>query len=398
MDAVKPVRVGIIGARGQGGFYASLVSDGQVPAMALGAMCGRSEAAGEQVRERFGVVPYFTDPVAMITSGEVEAVIVTTPHYDHAEHAIAALEAGLSVLVEKPLGAYTAQVARLLDAADTEAARTPGLVAGVMLNQRANPLFARLKQVLDSGEIGRVHRATWVITNWFRPQSYFDSSAWRGTWGGEGGGVVLNQAVHQLDLWQWLLGAPERVFAKVGFGAGHDIHVDDDVTATFDHGSFAGTFVTSTHDMLGSDRLEIHGDQGRIVVEGSSRATVTRLRAPMRELAASLPADEVQRIIRGTVDWSAYGTDEVFEGASEYGADHARVLENFARAVRFGEPLLAPLSEGANSVRLANAILLSAWRGEEVPFDFADDQYLAELNARIRAEGRFPERQDSGGR
>lgn len=389
MQSPDRVRLGIIGARGQGGFYAGLIAEGKVPHMVLGGLTGRSASTEAAVRERFGNVPYFSDPIAMMESGEVDAIVTTVPHYLHPELAIAGMERGLHVLVEKPLGVYTKQVRRMLEVAE----QTPSVLLGAMFNQRANPLFARLKQVIAGGELGHLRRATWVSTHWFRPQSYYDSAAWRGTWGGEGGGVLVNQAAHQIDLWQWLCGAPVSVVAKVPFGFAHDIDVDDDVTALLNYGRRGtGVFITATHDMMGTDRLEILGEQGKILVEGSQRATITRLHKPMAEYSTTMDAATIERIVRGAMDWSEYSSVEVVEGTSVYGEDHATVLENFARAILFGEPLLAPAADGMNAVRLANAMILSGWLGVEVPFDFDEDVFLAELNARIRTEGGFPER------
>lgn len=389
MQSPDRVRLGIVGARGQGGFYAGLIAAGKVPHMSVGALAGRSAATRAAVRERFSDVPYFTDPIAMMESGEVDAIVTTVPHYLHPEMAIAGMERGLHVLVEKPLGVYTKQVRRMLEVAE----QTPSVLLGAMFNLRANPLFARLKQVIAGGEIGDLRRATWVSTHWFRPQSYYDSAAWRGTWGGEGGGVLVNQAAHQIDLWQWLCGVPASVVAKVPFGFAHDIDVDDDVTALLNYGRRGtGVFIAATHDMMGTDRLEILGEQGKVLVEGSQRATITRLHKPMAEYSTTMDPATIERIVRGTMDWSEYSSVEVVEGSSAYGEDHATVLENFARAILFGEPLLAPAADGMDAVRLANAMILSGWLGTEVPFDFDEDVFLAELNARIRAEGGFPER------
>ena len=389
-DRTATVRLGIVGARGQGGFYAGLIAAGKVPNMTVGALTGRSEATAAAVKERFGDVPYFSDPIEMMESGTVDAIVTTVPHYLHPEMAIAAMERGLHVLVEKPLGVYTKQVGRMLSAAEDR----PSLVLGAMFNQRANPLFARLKQVLSSGELGDLRRGTWVITNWFRPQSYYDSSPWRGTWGGEGGGVLINQAAHQVDLWQWLCGVPTSVFAKIPFGFTHDIDVDDDVTAVFNYGRYGpGVFITATHDMMGTDHLEIQCDKGKVVVEGSQRATITRLHRPMSEYSNTMDPATIERIVRGTIDWSEFSSTETVVGTSVYGEDHARVLQNFARAILFGEPLLAPASDGVNAVRLSNAMILSQWLQEEVPFDFDEDVFLDELNNRIRAEGLYPERE-----
>ena len=157
-----------------------------------------------------------------------------------------------------------------------------------MFNQRNNPLYQRIKEIVDNGEIGTIRRTNWIITTWWRPQGYYDQSAWRATWGGEGGGVLVNQAPHQLDLWQWICGVPKSVFAKVAYGFRRDIAVEDEVTAVVDYGNGAtGTFVTATHDLVGTDRFEILGDQGKIVVDGSKTATVTRLVKPTSASSAT---------------------------------------------------------------------------------------------------------------
>jgi UDP-N-acetyl-2-amino-2-deoxyglucuronate dehydrogenase len=389
MCAASPnrVRLGIVGAAAQGAFYAELITQGRVPHMMVGAMSGRSPATGALIAERFPEVAFFTDATELMDSGAVDAVVTTVPHYLHPQMAIDGMRRGLHVLVEKPLGVYTKQVQQMLDVA----AATPGVRLAAMFNQRANPLYARIKGILESGEIGDLRRATWIATNWFRPQSYYDSSPWRGTWGGEGGGVLVNQAAHQMDLWHWLCGAPRTVWSKVPFGFAHNIDVEDDVTAVFNYGrAGTGVFITGTHDMMGTDRLEILADAGKIVVDDSRVATIHRLKKPMQEYSATMEAAAIQRLVRQELDWSQYRTTELIDAHAPHGTDHTAVLENFARAILHDEPLLAPAAEGMGAVRLSNAILLSAWKGREVPYDFDDDEFLAELNQRIAQEGRFP--------
>lgn len=225
---------------------------------------------------------------------------------------------------------------------------------------------------------------------------YYDQSDWRATWGGEGGGVLVNQAPpHQLDLWQWICGAPEKVFAKAAFGFRRAIAVEDEVTALVDYGDGrTGTFITATHDMNGTDRFEILGTAGKIIVEGSKTATVHRYAKPEKEVSDSVDIDGARRLMSGDASvLEGLVTTETIEDSSAWGgAQHSGVLENFARHVLFGEKLLAPPgSDGIVGVRLANAIHLSAWTGREVPLDFDEDEYLAELNKRIVAEGKFPQ-------
>ena len=319
----------------------------------------------------------------------MDAVVTTVPHYLHPEMGIAALKAGIHALVEKPAGVYTRQVAEL----NAYAAAHPELSFGIMFNQRNNPLYQRLKEIVDNGEIGAIRHTSWIITTWWRPQGYYDQSAWRATWGGEGGGVLVNQAPHQLDLWQWISGVPQSVFAKVAYGFRRNIAVEDEVTAVVDYGNGAtGTFVTAVHDLVGTDRFEILGDKGKIVVDGSKTATVTRLVKDERELSDSMGMDDVRKLFMGELDPTTMYTQETIEFDSAWGAQHAGVLENFAANILDGTPLLAPGSDGINGVRLANAIHLSSWTGREVGLDFDEDEYLAGLNQRIRDEGTFPER------
>ncbi|WP_347350740.1 Gfo/Idh/MocA family oxidoreductase [Intrasporangium sp.] len=385
------VRLGIIGFGAQGSMYAQLISTGAVPNMAIGAVADIDAAALDRAASAYPDVPRYEDYHALLASGQVDAVVTTVPHYLHPEIGIAALDAGLHVMIDKPAGVYTAQVRRL----NEFAAARPGLTFAIMFNQRNNPLYQRIKQIVDAGEIGAIRHTNWVITTWWRPQAYYDQSAWRATWGGEGGGVLVNQAPHQLDLWQWICGTPKSVTAKVAYGFRRDIAVEDEVTAVVDYGDGAtGVFVTATHDLVGTDRFEILGDRGKIVVDGSKTATVTRLVKDERELSDELDADAVRRLFMGELDVSRFYQQEIVELDSPWGVQHAGVLENFAAHILDGTPLLAPGHEGINGVRLANAIHLSSWLGTEVPLDLDEAEYLRQLNARIRAEGRFPERVD----
>ncbi|MET3721681.1 MULTISPECIES: Gfo/Idh/MocA family oxidoreductase [unclassified Arthrobacter] len=385
----KKVRLGIIGLGQQGGAYAKFITDGQVPNMEIGAICDIDPAKKEVASATYPDVPFYDEYIAMLESGDVDAVVTCVPHFLHPEMGIETLKRNIHALVEKPAGVYTKQVKEL----NEFAASKPELSFGIMFNQRNNPLYKKLKEVVENGEIGKIRRSNWIITNWWRPQGYYNSSEWRATWGGEGGGVLVNQAPHQLDLWQWICGVPKSVYSKVAFGFRRDIAVEDEVTAVVDYGDgVTGVFVTATHDLIGTDRFEILGDQGKIVVEGSKTATVTRLHKPERELSDGMDMDDVRKLFMGELNPEEYYTTEVIEFESAWGAQHSGVLENFAANILDGTPLLAPGSDGINGVRLANAIHLSAWTGKEVGLDFDEDEFLAELNKRISEEGKFPQR------
>jgi predicted dehydrogenase len=383
-----PVRLGIIGLGAQGGMYAKLIGDGKVPHLAIGAICD-IDTGKAAIAERYGV-PFFDDHLAMLDSGTVDAIVTTVPHYLHPEMGIDAMQRGVHALVEKPAGVYTAQVDELLQVA----AATPDLTFAIMFNQRTNPLYVDLRTLLASGELGALRHSSWTITTWWRPQAYYEQSAWRATWGGEGGGVLVNQAPHQLDLWQWLCGVPRSVVAKCSFGFRRRIAVEDEVNALVDFGDGAsGSFITATHDIVGTDRLEILCDRGKIVVDDSKTVTITRLSDTEQAISGSMTTADVVDLFRGQADLGRYMTTTTTTYESRWGQQHADVLANFAANIVDGTPLIAPGADGIHGVRLANAIHLSSWLGQEVSItDFDEARYLAELNQRIRTEGIYPER------
>ncbi len=384
----EKVRLGIIGLGAQGGFYYNLIQNGQVPNMEIGAICDIDESKKERADE-IGV-PFYTDYIEMLESGNVDAVVTTVPHYLHPEMGIESLTRGIHTLIEKPAGVYTKQADELFDFADTK----PELKFGVFFNQRTNPLYIDLKELIDSGELGNLRHTSWIITNWWRPQGYYDQSEWRATWGGEGGGVLVNQAPHQLDLWQWLCGVPVSCYAHLAFGFKRDLVVEDEVNAIVDFGEGrSGHFMTCTNDMIGTDRLEILFDKGKIVVDDSKKVTITRLTENEQELSKGMSMDDVRRIFMGQVDMKQYMETEVKEYEFVMGQQHSDILKNFADAVLNDAPLVAKGRDGINGVRLANAMQLSAWTGQPVDMaDFPAEQYLSELNKRIEEEGKFATR------
>ena len=385
----KKVRLGIVGLGVQGSVYAGLISDGMVPNLELGAICDGRPATRQLVESKYSAAAFYDDYLRMLDSGTVDAVVICVPSYLHPEMGIDALQHGVHVLLEKPAGIYTKQV----EALNLIAATKPELTFAIMFNQRNNPLYRRIKEIVSSGAIGEVRHTSWIITTWWRPQAYYGQAAWRGTWGGEGGGVLVNQAPHQLDLWLWICGLPRSVYAKVAYGFRRAIAVEDEATAIVDYGQGAtGVFITATHDLVGTDRFEVLGDSGKIVIENSATATVTRLTKPERELSDGMDREDTAKLLSGRLNLSDYSSSEVIESESQWGLQLAGMLENFAASILDDAPLIAPGVEGINSVRLANAIHLSSWTGQEVPFDFNDDDYLAELNSRIRDEGLFQQR------
>lgn len=395
---MEKVRFGIIGVGAQGGAYAGfLTGKAGFPGMpapecpphcALGALCDIDPAKKEMCAEKYPEFPFYEDWKDMVASGDVDAVITTVPHYLHPEIAIYCLEHGMNVLVEKPAGVYAKAVREMNECA----AAHPDINFGIMFNQRTNKLYQQVKALVESGELGQIRRSNWIINTWWRPDSYYKQSDWRATWGGEGGGVLVNQAPHQLDLWQWICGVPTTVYANCICGDHRDIVVENDVTVITEYANGAtGSFVTCTHDPVGTDRFEIDLDGGKIVVDDSKKATVYRLNKPEPEMNETMSMMDVARLTMGNASGGLYTTEE-FENTDGWGFQHTTVMENFACHIIDGTPLLAPGSDGINGVNLANAIQLSSWLGEKVNNPVDEELYLAELNKKIEAEGKFPTR------
>lgn len=383
---MSKVRLGIIGVGQQGGTYAGFISEGKVKNMVIGAICDIDPAKKEMCAEKYPDVPFYDNYIEMIESGNVDAVVTCVPHYLHPEMAIETLKRDIHALVEKPAGVYTKQVKEM----NEFAASKPELTFGIFFNQRTNPLYQKLKELIDNGEIGNIRRTNWIITTWWRPQGYYDQSAWRATWGGEGGGVLVNQAPHQIDLLQWICGMPKKVYSNVKYGYQRNIAVEDEVTTILDYGNGAtGVFITCTHDVLGTDRFEILGDKGKIVVDDSKKITIKRLNKPESDMSDTMSMHDVMKIFMGGNPGDIY-TEEVLEFESVWGGQHISVLENFAANILDGTPLIAPGSDGIHGVALANAIHLSSWLGKEVELPIDEELYFAELSKKIEEEKKNP--------
>ena len=334
-----------------GALHARNILEGKVPRMHLSAAYSSKalnlpNASG---------VKSFTDYRALIGSGEVDAVIIATPHYSHTEIGIAALEQGLHVLVEKPISAHKADGEKLIAAHQGR----KGQVFGAVFNQRTDPFYQKIRSLIQSGDLGQIRRVNWIVTNWFRTETYY-SGGWRATWEGEGGGVLLNQCPHNLDLLQWMFGMPQSVRAFCQWGRYHRIEVEDDVTAflQFPDG-MTGVFIASTGEAPGTNRLEITAELGKLVLE-NSRLHFTRNATEMSEFSRT-----------SAEAFAAPATTEMEIPVDGQGEQHIGILKNFAAAVLEGEPLIAPAAEGIYSVELANAMLYSTFTNQtvELPLD-----------------------------
>lgn len=379
---MENVRYGVIGIGNMGTSHSGWLAGGKIPGATLTAVCDIDEKRRAWAKENLPEVAVFEDYKELLDSKLVDAVIIAVPHYLHPEMAIEALKRNINTMVEKPAGVYASQIREM----NAEAEKHPDVKFAMMFNQRTNPLYQKVKEILDAGTIGELRRVTWIITSWWRTQKYYDSSAWRATWAGEGGGVLVNQAPHQLDLLQWLCGMPSLMEAHLKYGSHRDITVEDDVTAYFEYPNGAtGTFITCTHDALGTDRLEIHGDNGKIIITDSKCVTVKKMDKPEDVWNHELDFRQMLALVKGQTQQKLY-TEETFECPENWDQQHIDVLINFTNAIAKGEELIAPGAEGIKAVEIANAMFLSDWLGHAVTIPVDDELFYEKLQEKVREE------------
>ena len=324
------VRMGLVGLGNMGTAHATCILEGKVPGLRLTAVCDVDEVVFKKLDKHRDKLELFTDASALIASGKIDAIVSATPHFSHTTIGIEALQAGLHVLVEKPISVHKADCERLIAAHQSD-----GQIFGAMFNQRTDPHYQRLRQLITSGELGKINRVNWIITNWFRSEAYYASGGWRATWKGEGGGVLLNQCPHQLDLWQWLFGMPNTVRAFCSIGKYHDVEVEDEVTAYMEYADGAtGVFITTTGEAPGTNRLEVAAERGRVVIEDGT---------------ISFTRNEVETSVFSNATSEAFATPPIWKieiPVQGNGEQHLGILKNFAAALLDDKPLLADAREG----------------------------------------------------
>ena len=370
---MEKVRLGILGLGNMGSSHARKLLEGQVPEIVVGAVCDHKPDRLDWAKETLGEdIPRFDNAEAMMDSGLIDAIVVAVPHYDHPKYAMIAMKKGLHVIIEKPAGVYTKQVLEMMKVADE-----CNVVFAIMMNQRTNCIYRKMREIVKSGELGEIKRTSWIITNWYRPQFYYDSGDWRATWAGEGGGVLLNQCPHNLDLWQWICGMPAKIDAHLHFGKWHDIEVEDDVTAYVEYPNGAtGTFITTTGDSAGTNRFEIILEKGKLIAEIEGReCKLTMWKSDITEAEFSKTCQK------------PFGSPEFVKGEVEtdgQNPQHMGVFAAFAANILRGEPLVADGREGINGLTISNAMHLSAWTGKEIDLSsFDHDLYYEELMKRV---------------
>ncbi len=365
----KKIRLGIIGIGNMGSGHAGKLVKGQCPDFELVAVADTKPARLTWAKENlYQRIVCFEDPIAMLDSGLIDACFVCTPHYDHPKYAIECMKRSIHVMVEKPAGVYTKQVREM----NEEAAKHPEVVFGLMFNQRTNCVYRKMRELVQSGKYGQIRRTNWLITNWYRPQAYYDSGDWRATWSGEGGGVLLNQCPHQLDLWQWICGMPKKVHAHLQYGKWHDIEVEDDVTAYVEYENGAtGVFITSTGDPYGTNRFEIQMDKAKLVVENDE----------LKVWEYEMTEQEFSKT--NTKPFGSVKKTEIEIETDGENPQHMGVLRAWGGAILRGTPLVAKGAEGINGLTLSNAMHLSSFTGKTIELPFDEELYYEELMKRV---------------
>ena len=349
--------------------HCKYLNAGEIEGATLAAICDIKPAKLEMAKEAYTDVALFDNHMDMFKSGKIDAVIIATPHYFHPTIGIDAFNCGINVISEKPAGVYTKQVEEIM-----AVAKKSGLAYGMMFNQRTNPMYQKMREMVQGGELGNLYRCVWIITDWFRTQSYYDSGDWRATWDGEGGGVLLNQCPHQLDLWQWIFGMPTRIHAFRHEGKYHNIEVEDDVTAYAEYANGAtGVFITTTGEAPGTNRFEITGTLGKLVAEGNT---------------LKFTKNEVDAVVFSPTSEQGFGkpkTEYIEYKFENGGPQHKGITQNFTDHLIKGTPLLASGYEGINGLSISNAMMLSSWKNDWVNLPNDGEEFWAELQKKIAA-------------
>lgn len=361
---MENVRIAVIGTGWMAQQHMEKITD--MAHASVGAVCDINQEVVDKLAKQYDC-PGYTDHKQLLADGVADAVLIATPHFFHTSIGIDALQANHHVLVEKPISVHKSDCEKLIAGHTNK-----DLVFGAMFNQRTDTMYKKLRQVLRSGEAGEITRVQWTITDWFRSDTYYTTGNWRATWAGEGGGALLNQCPHQLDMLIWLCGMPKKVHAFCRFGQYHDIEVEDDVTAyiEFENGA-SGVFITTTGESPGSNRLEINTTRGKFVAE-NEQLSFDRTEVSVPEFART----STERMDHPPAWHCTLPT-------SGPGGQHLEIMENFVAAVRGKAELIAPAAEGIWSVELANAMLYSAWTNQTVDMPLDGAAYEAILNKKI---------------
>lgn len=368
MSQDNAIKLGVIGLGNIAQQHINNITSGAVKQCKITALCSRNKTL---LADELGA-SHFQQYQDLIDSGLVNAVLIATPTMSHFDIAKYALEKNIHVMLEKPIGLSSLEGEKLVALAKKETK------FALMLNQRTDPTFKKIKAVVDSGVLGEIQRTHWTMTNWFRPDIYFQVSDWRATWQGEGGGLLVNQCIHNLDIFQWICGMPSKITAFSEFGKYHNIEVEDEVTAYLQYNNKAtGVFIGSTGEAPGVNRFDIIGDKGSLhfAVEGGKSKLTQKLNA---QSTAEFCANTDEMFGMPAVTESDISTTETVN-------QHAIIMNNFVNAIHHDEPLIAPAQDGLASLDIANAMLLSTWQKQAIALPMDRNAYQKELNKKATA-------------
>ncbi len=372
---MSKIKIAVIGVGVMGSQHSRDIVD--LDNTELVGVCDTDPTRADDFASRYDV-PAFSDYTKLLEQPDIDAIVIATPHYDHPQIAMAAFKRGIHVLVEKPIAVHIQAAHELLNAYEAALTQYPKLIFAAVFQQRTYGFWKKIKALIDEGELGKLMRTTWIITDWFRTQSYYDNGGWRATWEGEGGGVLLNQCPHNLDLFQWFVGMPKRVVGFAAIGKYHKIEVEDEVTAYLEYeNGMIGHLVTSTAESPGTNRLEIVGEKGKLIFENGN-LTFYRNRISTFE--------QIENATSGFEKVENWKIDVPHQHHGQSG--HRLVIENFANAILTGEALIAPAVEGINGLTLGNAIMLSSFLGQPVALPMDGAAYAAKLQA-LKASSQF---------
>lgn len=367
---MNKIKYGIIGVGNQGSYYAKMFADGKIENGVLTALCDNNENKLKIAKEKYGGgYEYFSDYSEMLKSGLIDVAMVETPHYQHPQIVMDCIENGINVICDKPAGVYTKQVKEMNAYAEKH-----NVKFGMMFNQRTNCVYRKMREIIAAGDIGSIQRVTWIITDWFRTQSYYDNGSWRATWKGEGGGVLINQCPHQIDLIQWIVGEmPVKVRAVCHYGKWHNVEVEDDVAAYFEYKNGAtGVFITTTGEAPGTNRFEVSGSKGKLLCEDGKLIWFKNDR------------DCIEVCKTSDKGFDRPACEQVVVETDGENPQHAGIINNFTNSLLGIEKQFVQGVDGINGVELMNAIELSGWNnGEEIALPIDEDRYLSELNKHI---------------
>lgn len=373
----------VIGVGRMGKRHAFNLYHGLLRGVRLAAVCDTDDAALSWCARNVPRAKRYIDYRQLFENEKLDGAIIAVPHYFHPEIALYSINKGINTLIEKPLAVSTAGAKAVIAAVRNN----PGVKAGVSLNQRSNPMYQRAKKLLDSGRLGAVRRVSFTITDWYRSQAYYNQGGWRARWSGEGGGCLINQCVHQLDILQWLVGMPRAISAQCAT-VDRRIGVENDVAAIFDYGAYKCSFSASTHELKGTNRLEIACDKGKIII-GSFFMRVYLHRS---EEEVNAQTEHGYGFAPSRLSIGCYGIFRLL--ADLIKGQQLRSLRAFASEIRGSGKMLASAEDGLASVELINGCYLSSWKQKAVQLPLDDREYSAALDSHRTLEGDARDRQD----